>query len=177
MLIWSSFVLLHVLLAVGTADALYLHLWRFRLFARPESRLEHAVHTIRALLVPVTVWLFYVSPALPLAAAAAIVGLDQIAMLVDVWIEPSSRKSLGGLPRSEYLIHVVAITVHVAALALAFVGRLQSSTLPAHLPTLALGTVVSTGAVALLHVVLLLRCPRSASAGSLPSSDVGNVIH
>ena len=36
--------------AVGAYDGLYLHLWKYRLYAREESRREHALHTAVAFL-------------------------------------------------------------------------------------------------------------------------------
>jgi hypothetical protein len=157
MLMWSSFVLFNLLLFVGIADALYLHLWRFRLFAQPESRVEHALHTVRALLVPMTAWLLFVAPRPALWAVIAVIGLDQVAMVLDVWVEPRSRRNLGGLPSNEYLIHIVAVSIHVAALALAFVGRFGAAAEPfdARLASWALGGVINTAVVALLHVALL----------------------
>jgi hypothetical protein len=155
-LIWFSFGLLSLLFAIGGIDGIYIHLCQLRLFARAESRFEHAVHTLRALLAVPTVWLVYVAPTFHVIAAGVLVAIDQLAMLLDVWVEPRSRRGLGGLPRSESLIHVLAITIHAAALALAFVARWQDgSPLPVELRALAVGTVGGTAAVALLHVLLL----------------------
>ena len=45
---------------VAAVDGLYLHLWKYRLYARPESRREHKLHTAQgALFVPVVFFLFY----------------------------------------------------------------------------------------------------------------------
>ena len=37
---------------LAAVDGLYIHLWRLRLHARPETRREHWLHTARALLFP-----------------------------------------------------------------------------------------------------------------------------
>jgi hypothetical protein len=48
-----------VTFAVGSADALYYHLIKLRLYERPESRMEHVAHGIRALLLPPTIWIAF----------------------------------------------------------------------------------------------------------------------
>ena len=95
-----------------------------------------------------------------MASISTFGGLDQLAAAVDVLIEPKSRKSLGGLPRSELRAHVLATLAHVGALALALAGRLRFVTdaAPAHamhVKIIALGLVTGAAAVAALHVALL----------------------
>jgi hypothetical protein len=114
---------------------------------------------VRAILVPITVWLLFVAPTLSLTAVIAVIALDQVAMVWDVWIEPQSRAGLGGLPRGEYLVHILAVTVHAAALSLALIGRLAGE-LPPELPALAWGGVIGSGLVGALHLALMH--PRSA---------------
>lgn len=155
MTMWSSFAILNLLLVVGAVDGLYLHLWRFRLFARPESRFEHALHTVRALLIPPTIWLLFVEPTPHLVAAGALVALDQIAMIVDIWVEPRSRRNLGGVPRSELLVHFTAVSLHATALALAFVGRAGGAALPPAMASMAIGAVVTGSLTAVVHLALL----------------------
>jgi hypothetical protein len=155
MTLWLGFAVLQLLLLLGAVDGLYLHLWRFRLFARTQSRLEHAVHTLRSLLIAPTIWLLYVSPTLHVGAIAALVAVDQIAMLVDVWIEPRSRRDLGGVPRGELLIHFTAVTLHAAALTISFMARAGGATVPTAMPPLAIGAVIASALIAALHLVLL----------------------
>ena len=160
MLIWLSLGLMVAFFAVAAVDGVYFHLWKFRLFARPDSRVEHALHTARALLAPPIVWLLYIAPPGPLLAVGLLIGVDQLAAVVDVLIEPKSRKSLGGLPRTEFQAHVLATIVHIGALALAIVGRLQLVTdatpaIAMHVKVIALALVTGATAVAALHVALL----------------------
>src|SRR6266545_252747 len=108
--------------ALGAVDGLYFHLQRFRLFAHVESRLEHAIHGGRALLmVPALVLLYLVEPAgLVLYAALAVVLADQLLMAMDLWLERRSRVRWGGLPHAEYVIHIMANSLHAVGVVLAF---------------------------------------------------------
>ncbi len=160
MVIWLSLALMVAFFSVAAVDGVYFHLWKFRLFARPESRVEHALHTARAILAPPIVWLLYIAPPGPLLAVAVLIGLDQLAAVADVLIEPKSRKSLGGLPRTEFQAHVLATIAHVGALALAIMGRLQLAADGAlafsiHVKIVAIALVTGAIIVAALHVALL----------------------
>lgn len=160
MAIWLSLVLMVAFFAVAALDGVYFHLWKFRLFARPESRVEHALHTARALLAPPIVWLLYIAPPGPLLTVGVLIGLDQLAAVVDVLIEPKSRKSLGGLPRTEFQAHVIATMFHIGALALGIVGRLQLAIDAAQASAItvkivAFALVAGAASVAALHVLLL----------------------
>jgi hypothetical protein len=165
-----------LLMAFGTlsmVDGVYLHLIRYRLWARPESRREHLLHTARAFLfVPVV--LFVLSDAtgvLFLLGMAALV-IDQVIEIGDVLEENASRKEIGGLPRGEYALHAVLVTLRAAAVALALALRPAAAwSLSAHgsaSPDLAwLGAASSqmlpgTILIALAHVVLLLVPARFA---------------
>ena len=122
---WASFVLLLLFLGVGAIDGIYFHLNRYKLFAHSESRFEHFLHSIRALLLVGIVLLLYVLPGQgwQLYLALILVGIDLIVMAIDVWIEYQSRSNLGGLSREEYTVHVLANTLHMMALTLAFASR------------------------------------------------------
>jgi hypothetical protein len=106
--------------AIGTFDVLYYHLYKFRLYQRPESFKEHLLHTAMILLTPLVVAGLYVGrtggPALWLATVIA--GGQVIVLLADVFQEHESRAQLGGVPRLEYLIHIVVCMMHAASLAL-----------------------------------------------------------
>ena len=45
---------------VGSIDAVYNHLYKFKLYAHPESRYEHILHTIRVLTFPLVLLLLFV---------------------------------------------------------------------------------------------------------------------
>jgi hypothetical protein len=160
-LVWPGLILLVAFFAVAAVDGLYFHLWRFRLYARAESRLEHVLHTVRAVLSPPIIWALYVAEPAPLVLAGALVAVDLLVTLVDVWIEPQSRHGLGGLPRAEYLAHISATMLHVAALALGFISRLQATSpeLPSSVRTLALLLIAGATLPAVHHVALLFTRP------------------
>jgi hypothetical protein len=67
-------------------DGLYLHLWRYRLHARPESRKEHWLHTFRSLLFPgILATLFLVPPyGVVLWLGLALLAVDQVVEILDV---------------------------------------------------------------------------------------------
>src|SRR5262245_59106415 len=109
--------------AVGAIDGLYFHLYKFRLYKRPESRLEHLAHTVRDILVPPMIWFAFgdssIAPSLRLEVLIALIAADWLAAAWDVLLEKKSRVELGGMPHFEYFIHVAATGLHSAAEALA----------------------------------------------------------
>lgn len=111
--------------AVAAIDGLYLHLWKYKLYARPESLYEHKMHTAQAFLfIPVVFLLFYKNVGgWLLWVAVAFVLIEFVVEMMDVLEENQSRASLGGLTSTEYAIHVVAITVRTVAIALVFAAK------------------------------------------------------
>lgn len=158
-LLWLSLGTWAVALGVGAVDELYFRLWKFRLFARPQSRMEHVTHTVRACLLGPILWLAFVAPRLDLLVT--LVAIDTAVVLIDVWLETESRRDLGGIPRAEYVVHVVANTLHTAAmtLALAVWWVSPSAQVPAEVHGMAEALAASTVPVAVLHVVLALWTP------------------
>jgi hypothetical protein len=110
---------------VAAFDGLYLHLWKYRLYARPESRREHKLHTAQAFLfVPVLFFLFYKDfGGWALWAGVLFIALEQVVEIIDVLDENDSRASLGGLSSTEYATHVIAITARTVAIALALAAK------------------------------------------------------
>lgn len=121
----AAAVLLAVFAALATVDGLYIHLWRLRLHARPETRREHWLHTARALLFPPVLLGLFVLPTGGVFLWAAITAavLDLAAGLWDMAIERESRAPLGGLGTGEYIVHVAASMVHSSAIALVLAAR------------------------------------------------------
>lgn len=165
---WISLAFFTAFLLVASIDGIYYHLHRFRLWAHRETWGEHVLHTLRAELVPLMLWAFFMQgPALGLAAA--LVGLDVLATVLDVRIEPKSRRRFGGLPRGELLVHVVATVLHVVALGAGFAAKLSGEALPTSAGFGALVVVLLLGstAAAVQHVILAVRgvpgcCDRAA---------------
>lgn len=124
-MIWLSFILLLLFLTVGVIDGICFHLKKYQLFAHQESRTEHLLHSIRALLLVPTILLLYVLPSQgwQLYLALGLVIADLVVMVADVLIEYKSRASLGGLTNAEYTVHMVANSLHMMAITLAFASR------------------------------------------------------
>ncbi len=124
-LMTAATVFLMIFGAVAAIDGLYLHLWKYRLYARPESRREHKLHTAQgALFVPVVFFLFYGDfGGLALWTGVLFLAAEQVVEILDVLDERDSRASLGGLSSTEYALHAVAITARTAAVALALAAK------------------------------------------------------
>jgi hypothetical protein len=123
--LFASGICLILFAGIGMIDGLYLHLWRFRLHEHAESRNEHQIHTIRAVLFPAIV-LFAFDPSSQgpmLWIGAGLALLDMLTLGVDALSEGDSRAFMGGLPKWEYVIHLFANGFHFAAIALALAAR------------------------------------------------------
>lgn len=110
---------------VAAFDGLYLHLWKYRLYARPESLREHKLHTTQGILfIPVIFFLFYQDfGGWALWAGVLFIAIEQVVEIMDVLDERDSRASLGGLSSTEYAVHVIAITARTVAIALALAAK------------------------------------------------------
>jgi hypothetical protein len=172
--------LLFFALPVAAFDALYYHIWKFRLFQQPSCRGEMVTHLSRevvfffTLLTVVTVrphgaWYW---------AFAGLVLADQVINMTDVFFESTSRIPLGGLPRLEYMLHVFGASVAGAAQATylysAWPLRLEPTALvphpPGYLPSFVVmwgyGLLVGTVATFLLEGTLFARSLLRESAAS-----------
>ena len=106
-------------------DGVYLHLYRFRLHARPETRREHWTHTARAFLfVPTLLFVLSgTSSGVWLWLGVATIVADLAVTIWDVSEERESRAFQGGLPRYELVIHVAVTALHVGAIATSLWAR------------------------------------------------------
>jgi hypothetical protein len=145
---------------IGAVDGVYFHLWKYKLYARRASRLEHVIHSLRAVLLPLTLWFGYVAPREPaMFVVFGLVELCDFGLVVwDVSIENASRRDLGGLSTAEYLVHVVATTLHSGSIALAMASWLVATPTPEWVPQLARFAI--PGTLLLLGVHLALLHPR-----------------
>jgi hypothetical protein len=112
-------------------------------------------------------------PVLWLGAGLACAQL--LVLIADVLEEHQSRAQLGGLPRAEYVIHIVVCMMHAASLALVFADR-PASAWSSNAPMLIepirrdvwFWTAIQLGIVAvplgISHVRLALRGYRSIRA-------------
>lgn len=158
--------ILAVVGTVGAVDVLYFHLYRFRLYAQPGCVAEEITHLIRHL-VFVALLVVCTQPATgPWPAAAAVLFFVDIANgAIDVLLEKGSREGLGGLPSTEYLIHVLS-TFGTGAAAAAYWFALGSPA--AHLDGLLglqVGGMVVAGAVLFVVEAALFAQSLSRRAG------------
>lgn len=121
----AAAVLMIVFAALAFIDGVYLHLWRYRLFAHDDTRREHQLHTVRAWLFPVWVYLLFGVhlQGLALWIAVAVAGLDLLMQIGDMIEEGTARRRFGGLSSGEYVLHGGLTAIHAAGLALALLAR------------------------------------------------------
>lgn len=144
--------------ALAFVDGVLVHLVRERLHRRPETRLEHLIHTGRAAVFPPILVLFFAGRA-P-ALGIALLAVDQVLEIADMAIERRSRAYSGGLRTSEYLLHGTALTLRGAAIAFSLAAGAPSAALVTFVDLLLPGAVLG----AILHVVLLVPVRRGAPA-------------
>lgn len=101
--------LLFVMGILGATDIVIFHVRAHDLRHRTESRGELVTHFLRG---PTYAVLFFVLPNFALEggwfiALLALLLIDALISVVDFWLEPESRRTAGGLPRGEYVLHVV----------------------------------------------------------------------
>lgn len=161
----SSWILI-LFLILSTFDGIYFHLWKFRLQERLDSKFEHITHTLRALLfIPTVIFIYYIGlSGVLLWASIIILAVDLMVEILDVLNERKSRATLGGLPSSEYLVHIMLTTFRVTAFSLAFAAlpiQAWSLSIPVDVVTPSFSklivSLVLPGAisVAVLHVYLM----------------------
>ena len=181
-LLIAGTVFLVLFAAVGAYDGLYLHLWRYRLYARDESRYEHKLHTAVAFLFVPVVWLLFYGNfgGWALWAGVGFVGASFVVEMMDVSEENDSRASLGGLSREEYVAHVLAVTTRVAAVALALAAKpaaawslaaplVLEAEYPVSVTFVAEQVLVGNLAVGALHIWLMRDRYRSAAPAPRPA--------
>ncbi len=172
-------VIMSVVAPIGALDVLYFHIWKFRLYARPQSRAETVTHLIRALLVAGVVFILanYEPRGAWFLVVAAAMALDVANNITDVMLEPASRAGVGGLPRAEYVVHIIGSTASgafaAAYIALAAVSGLATAPtslapaqgLPSWLVWNANALAAGGIALAILEGCLLIRAlPRRRAA-------------
>lgn len=127
----TAFLLSSILLVgysiLAVFDGVFLHLYKYRLYLHQESRFEHLTHTIRAILftgILVSLFINIESNSLFIFGCVLIVA-DIITLLMDAYVEKDSRQFMGGLPRWEYIIHLLVNGLHFAAIAVFLVIKID----------------------------------------------------
>lgn len=122
-----SSILLLLFAVLALFDGFYLHIFKYRLHQHPESRFEHLTHTIRAVLFPLILYFLFLeqNSIVSFQIGIVLVGLDIVVLAVDAWSEKDSRVFMGGLPRWEYLLHLMVNGFHFASIAVFLALKLR----------------------------------------------------
>src|SRR5690606_653057 len=127
----TAFLLSSILLVsysiLAVFDGVFLHLYKYRLYQHQESRFEHLTHTIRAILftgILVSLFINIENNSLFIFGCVLIVA-DIITLLMDAYVEKDSRQFMGGLPRWEYIIHLLVNGLHFATIAVFLVIKID----------------------------------------------------
>lgn len=118
-LFFLSILFLIAFMVLATYDGAYLHLWKYELFNKKESKFEHKTHTIRSILFPLIIWLLFIeTSAFSFWIGLILVFFDLIVLGLDAYSEEDSRAFMNGLPKWEYILHLFANSFHFAAIVL-----------------------------------------------------------
>mgnify|MGYP000235426253 CR=1 FL=1 len=175
-LFYSATLSLILFMILATYDGFYLHIWKYSLFNKSESKFEHKTHTVRAILFPLIVWFLFVEQSNYTAflIGLSLVCIDLIVLAIDAYSEKDSRAFMGGLPQWEYIIHLFANGFHFAAIMLLIAVRLDihegqllfsniiyQSTASQWFEFVALNTIPGAIILAVLHIILMLNRPQT----------------
>lgn len=124
-LISTILLIAYALLAVY--DGVYLHLYKFKLHDHKETRFEHLTHTIRAFLFVGILFTSFINIENNqlFLIGLTLVLLDVVTLLVDAYVEKDSRAFMGGLPRWEYIIHLLVNGFHFASIAILLIIKIK----------------------------------------------------
>ena len=161
---------------IGAVDVVYFHLWKFRLFSRPQSRLEEVTHIARGIAGP-AIFVFLLLGR-PTGTLFFIVGtlflFDLLNSLVDTMIEPASRAPIG-VPPNELALHFMGSSLMAAAFAMFLMGGWPGrsgpqglvpwppGTFPAWVPVVAWGGVAMSFVLVAFEAALVARYARASS--------------
>ncbi|WP_141116755.1 hypothetical protein [Elizabethkingia anophelis] len=111
-------------------DGVFLHLYKYRLYQHEESRFEHLTHTIRAVLFTCILISLFINIGNNnlFLFGCILIAVDIITLLVDAYVEKDSRAFMGGLPRWEYIVHLLVNGFHFAAIAVFLVIKININT-------------------------------------------------
>lgn len=119
-------ILLSLFAALGVYDGFYLHIYKYRLYEHKESKGEHLTHTIRGIFFPLILYCCYLTSSPEwFFAGLTILVLDIIVTVMDAYMEKDSRSFMGGLPRWEYIIHLLVNGFHFASIAVFLVIKIR----------------------------------------------------
>jgi hypothetical protein len=162
LLVASAVIIAYTVLAF--IDGLYLHLWKYRLHRHRQSIYEHKLHTLRAILFPLILYLLFAKNfgGILLWFGVLLAVTDLVIGMQDIFAEKSSRKELGGLSSFEYFIHVCANSLHVTYLTLIVLAK------PVHAWSVSSPMLLTESYPSVMWTVFVLMVPGAA---------VGAVLH
>ena len=160
---------------IATYDGLYLHLWKYELFKRNESKFEHKTHTVRAVLFPLILWFLFINEdSISFWFGISLFIIDLIILGIDAFSEKDSRKSIGGLPRWEYILHlfsnafhfsaiilVLALKIKISPTGLIFVNEFVNSPAKELFTFVSLNVIPGAIILAVLHFALMVKGPQT----------------
>ena len=126
-----AFILSSILLisysALALFDGVYLHLFKYRLHEQESSKFEHLIHSIRALLFSGILYTLYIGIENNrlFLIGLVLVLIDVITLIIDAYVEKNSREFMGGLPRWEYILHLLVNGFHFASIAVFLVIKVE----------------------------------------------------
>lgn len=163
----------------GAFDVIYFHLWKFRLFERPESVKEEITHILRGFLVPAMMAVLLIGR--PEGSWFWLVfGLfliDTFNTLLDVVFEPGSRAPRI-VPPSELSIHFIGTTMMGAAFATFLLAGWEArhhatalaphtgSILPAWFFSFGYGGILTAFAIVIFETSLFARALKKRAAAT-----------
>src|SRR5690606_20434487 len=127
----------------------------FRLASRVESRAETKTHIVRSFLFGLGLWIITTRQphGLWFWAVLGLFAFDFTNSVADAFLERDSRAGLGGLPRLEYVLHIVGATMMGVITLSFFLRGLPYASLPSAMPARTTGSLLMT-ANALLTVAI-----------------------
>nr|BDT29870.1 hypothetical protein BHI3_33360 [Bacteriovorax sp. HI3] len=159
-----SLILLMIFSLLSFVDGIVIHLFYYRLHEHPESRKEHYLHSLRALLFFLTVLLIYYfeSTGFWLWIGCIIIIIDYIVESIDMFAEKESRRLMGGLSSFEYWLHGTLVMFRSLSLGLWFsdfsIYRDSAERKLSGVSLIAIKQImISTLIVFFIHVLLILK--------------------
>lgn len=126
-----AFILSSILLisysALALFDGVYLHLFKYRLHEQESSKFEHFTHSIRAFLFSGILYTLYsgIENNRLFLIGLLLILIDVITLIIDAYVEKNSREFMGGLPRWEYILHLLVNGFHFASIAVFLVIKVE----------------------------------------------------
>jgi len=123
---YTMIVLLTLFAILALYDGFYLHIFKYKLFNQPESGGEHLTHTIRSILFPIILFSCYLTSSdFWFFVGLIFLVIDVLVTVADAYLEKDSRTFMGGLPRWEYIIHLLVNGLHFASIAVFIVIKVR----------------------------------------------------